>query len=113
MCIWARKAKRRALLGPDAVGPTQCKWQMLGDAASSSLGSTMLNPTPTRAGCQVVPTLSATAAEESTVRDGEFSPGAVIMQAQMCRWLLYISQGTAFVLPFSSFPSKKSQTLEV
>lgn len=40
---------------------------------------------------------------------GTFPPGAVITQAQMCLWLVYISQGTAFVFPFSSFPNKQQQ----
>lgn len=56
---------------------------------------------------RLFPSLSATTAEESAGRDGQFPPGAVIAQAQMCLWLVYISQGTAFVFPFSSFPNKK------
>lgn len=61
---------------------------------------------------RLFPPLSATAVEESAGRDGQFPPGAVITQAQMCLWLVYTSQGTAFVFPFSSFPynKKKQQT---
>lgn len=59
---------------------------------------------------RLFPSLSATAAKESAGRDGQFPPGAIIAQAQMRLWLVYISQGTVFVFPFSSFTNKKKKT---
>lgn len=59
-------------------------------------------------GIRLFPSLSANAAEDSAGEDEQFPPRAITPQAQMCLWLVYISQGTAFVFPFSSFPTKKT-----
>lgn len=57
---------------------------------------------------QVVPLPVTNAAEDSAGEDEHLPPRAITPQAQMCLWLVYISQGTAFVFPFSSFPTKKN-----
>lgn len=57
-------------------------------------------------GIRLFPSLSANAVEDSAGKDEQFPLRAITPQAQMCLWLAYISQGTAFVSPFSSFPNK-------